>query len=319
MQRNIAIDVLKLILAFMVVGLHARFLLEYSDFYSYLMTQGLFRIAVPLFLLINGYFFYDVLEKRNHLAYIKRIFILYLIWSLLYVFFWIGTPQASMHYAFQLAMSLLIGYHHLWYLVGMIGAAFMLFFLRNVSSRTLLALSVALFLIGVGINYLALNHAFSGSALGNLIVNQPFLYRNFLLLSFPMFAFGYLIRKHKANEWFSTRQSMLLAILGVIALLFEAAGNYHHLDREIGGDNLFCLMWACPAIFITVANMKHESSFKAIALYSTGIYLIHIMVLALMGRFFALPPTALTAATILISTIAAAILIRLNKKVKVLL
>lgn len=55
--RNGALDVLKIAMAFIVVGMHAGFLTDISPIAAYLTANGLFRIAVPVFLLINGYFF----------------------------------------------------------------------------------------------------------------------------------------------------------------------------------------------------------------------------------------------------------------------
>ena len=53
MQRNSTLDILKFIMAIMVVGLHARFLFETSSLGYHLTVQGIFRLAVPIFLLIN--------------------------------------------------------------------------------------------------------------------------------------------------------------------------------------------------------------------------------------------------------------------------
>ena len=62
-RRNVSLDLLKVAMAFAVVALHAGFLEEHSDFGNYITTQGLFRIAVPVFLLVNGFFFSAVLEN----------------------------------------------------------------------------------------------------------------------------------------------------------------------------------------------------------------------------------------------------------------
>lgn len=50
LTRNISLDVLKLTMAFMVLGLHAGFLSDYSKSGEFLFVNGIFRIAVPIFL-----------------------------------------------------------------------------------------------------------------------------------------------------------------------------------------------------------------------------------------------------------------------------
>ena len=57
MERNVSLDILKLSMAFMVVAAHARFLSEISPLGEYLTVNGLFRIILPVFLIINGFFF----------------------------------------------------------------------------------------------------------------------------------------------------------------------------------------------------------------------------------------------------------------------
>jgi hypothetical protein len=51
-------------MAFMIVGLHAGFLGEYTKLGHYLTVNGVFRVAVPVFLIINGFYFYPVLLKN---------------------------------------------------------------------------------------------------------------------------------------------------------------------------------------------------------------------------------------------------------------
>lgn len=50
MNRNFSLDILKLFMAFMVVGLHAGFLGDFTSLGEYLSVNGIFRIAVPIFL-----------------------------------------------------------------------------------------------------------------------------------------------------------------------------------------------------------------------------------------------------------------------------
>ena len=64
MNRNITIDLTKLLMSFFIVGLHCLFMLDINEYLHFYLKEGLFRIAVPLFLLISGYYFYNSLNKQ---------------------------------------------------------------------------------------------------------------------------------------------------------------------------------------------------------------------------------------------------------------
>lgn len=57
MKRNIVLDIYKIILSLMVVGIHIRFFYDFNNQIGYILNQGIFRLAVPSFFIINGYFF----------------------------------------------------------------------------------------------------------------------------------------------------------------------------------------------------------------------------------------------------------------------
>ena len=57
----------------MIVGLHAGFLKDVNEYVSFLTVEGLFRIAVPLFFIINGYF-YHLYYERKYIDFFKKLF-----------------------------------------------------------------------------------------------------------------------------------------------------------------------------------------------------------------------------------------------------
>lgn len=67
MSRKISLDILKLLMSFMVVGLHAGFLGDVDLLGEYLTVNGIFRLAVPTFLVINGFYFFLSYLKINNL------------------------------------------------------------------------------------------------------------------------------------------------------------------------------------------------------------------------------------------------------------
>lgn len=110
MGRNLSIDVLKIILAFFVVFLHMNFLKETYPVLSYILVNGLFRIAVPVFLVITGFYFFHIDSVKKLKKWLFRTFLLYAIWMLIYISYWKDNDE--------ILLTIVFGYHHLWYLIG---------------------------------------------------------------------------------------------------------------------------------------------------------------------------------------------------------
>lgn len=76
MQRNLSLDFLKIVLSFFVVGLHCSFLIDVNTDAYFATVRGIFRLAVPIFLIISGYYF---LRNKRTIALIAIILSLYCI------------------------------------------------------------------------------------------------------------------------------------------------------------------------------------------------------------------------------------------------
>lgn len=319
MYRNLSIDVLKLSLACMIVGLHSGFLGEFSDLWQWLTVTGLFRIAVPIFLIINGYYFYDNLTNNTWREWLNRIFILYFVWMAIYSPLWYPINQDDVNFDFmKLINTYLFGYYHLWYLSGMIGAAIILLFVKDISVYYSLFLTFVLFAIGVSIQYLGNYHYFEGGVL-DIILNKHHVHRNALFLSFPFMFIGYYIRKNRLQDKFSLKAVLLFLMIGFITLISESYFNYINPDREGGFDNFASLIIICPAFFMLFLKLDIKGKSKSLALYSSSIYLIHILIMWMLYDIFELGGTFLTVATILLSALISYLIIKINAKVKFLL
>ena len=83
MSRADNIDVLKAICAFLIVCIHVPFPGVAGEYFT-----ALTRIAVPIFFMITGYFYSDVIDRHREVIQIKKIFrllieanLLYLLWE----------------------------------------------------------------------------------------------------------------------------------------------------------------------------------------------------------------------------------------------
>lgn len=318
MNRNIALDILKLIMALMVVGLHSRFLHDYNLLYEYLTVDGLFRIAVPVFFVINGFYFYPVLLKNNHLAWLKRVILLYIFWMLVYSYFWFYIQDFSFASFAKLIYKLIIGYHHLWYISGLIGAALLLVLLHKLTSFTISIFVILTFSIGVLIQYLGNYHVFKDTQLDTLF-NYLWIHRNMFFFSFPFFTIGYLINKHSIQSMISFKTALLLTIISIIILIGESFINYYQESRDGGFDNFISLILSAPFLFILFIKSNISGNNKNIALYSSAIYFIHPLFIIIFHKFTNYGETSLTILTILTSFIASYFIIKINNKIKFIL
>ncbi|WP_417227915.1 acyltransferase family protein [Amphritea sp.] len=318
MERNIALDLLKLSMAFMVVGLHAGFLGEFTSLGQYLTVNGVFRIAVPVFLLINGFYFHHILKNSGQLNWLKRVLILYAVWMIFYSYFWFSVPDISLVGLIKFTKDIIIGYHHLWYISGMFGAAIILIILRGCSSFTLATTALLSFLVGVLIQYIGNYHYFEGSVVDKLF-NMHWFHRNMFFFSYPFFCIGYLIHKHSVHEKITLRNAGIMSALGMLALFGESYVNYHQNGRDGGFDNFLSLLFVCPFVFLLFMKFNIQGSSKNISLLSSAIYFIHSFFLSVLRKFFDLEATLLTLAAILLSIIASYAIIKINNRLKFIL
>ena len=315
MSRNLSIDLLKILMALMVVALHAGFLKETNSTASYLVSNSLFRMAVPIFLLINGYYFHLVISGNSLMSWCKRILLLYVFWMLVYSYFWLSDAELS---PFGLAMQIkdiVIGYHHLWYLPAMLGAGVILYACRHYSSQTLVMLVAGLYAMGVLIQY-AGNYHLLASGFGDKLLNTYWIYRNFIFFGFPFFTLGYLLRTTDFID--AIPQGRLTLLLGVawLVLLLEVIANYYLLPKAEGFDMFASLLFLCPLAFAWAnrSNLPDTRNIaKALALYSAAIYFVHPLFISWFGHYMPLG-SLMTLYVALASVVAAFFVIRLNKR-----
>ncbi|EJG0937112.1 acyltransferase [Vibrio parahaemolyticus] len=317
MTRNIVLDLMKVCLAFMVVGLHAGFLSDINELWSFLTVNGIFRIAVPFFFLVNGYYFQPISSISSLKVWMKRIIKLYTFWLIFYAYFWCRPSALSVEEIISLLKTIFVGYHHLWYLPATLGAGLLVYLIRDRLSLiwTLLLLT---FFSGVGIQY-AGNYHISDSITVNEILNTPFASRNFLLFGFPFFSLGFIIRTYKAEDRISKSTIFLIIASGFILLFLESLYNFSNPLNDGGFDIYLSLLIICPAIFISCIQYQCPTRNKHLSLYSSSIYFIHPFALVIIYKTIDLGNTINSLTAIILSLLLTIILIPLNKKLRFIL
>ena len=165
-SRDNLIDILKFVASIFIVGIHTGIC---SDSTSVAWQfDSLLRLAVPFFIMCSGYYLGEKCEihkrkiedsahNRNvFLYFVKKIGILYVVWSIIYLFIsipeWIETGWFSAWAFVDWGIALLIkgSYYHLWYLLFLIYAVAILFFItKKITVKVFPVLILPLYLIEV--------------------------------------------------------------------------------------------------------------------------------------------------------------------------
>ncbi|NBC56701.1 MAG: acyltransferase family protein [Bacteroidetes bacterium] len=312
-NRNVYLDIAKVILAIIVVFAHTDFLIDVDKLTWYLFKNGLVRITVPVFLMINGYYFYRIQRKKDFKKWLTRIFLLYLIWMLIYFKYW------SLQQTHSILESVIFGWHHLWYVSALLFAGIILYFIRNKSNTKLIFIISSVFLIGVLLQYLKLYHTFE-DALFYRLINKPYIVRNFFFFGFPFLTSGYLIKKNES--YLKGKKILQLTLLSFILLFLESGINFYLNSGTKGIDILLSQFLICPMLFILLSNSSKTLKFnsKTISLYSSAIYFSHtIPFLYIIVHFKIESSIIISLLTLIFTVIISFALILLNRKVKFLL
>lgn len=282
-MRNNNLDILKIVMAFLVVALHIFPVSKIGGvqgLISYEIASGITRIAVPTFFLISGYFLRNKLYDKAYLwKYAKRILLLYVVWQFIYLpdlyrFYSLGWFSKT-----SMIFKLIYGYWHLWYLLATVLSVGLLYLIRDYSLKVK---SLLLFLLlGIGYGYQI------GMQSGNIHhLGVQFLYesigttRNFLFFGFPMMLLGTLY-----DQWRGVVLKMQKYYSLLWLVLLVEAGLYYKLQVK-AMDFLLVL----PLLsMLTFSIVKEKASFSDVSINSTfslGIYLTHPYAIRLVYEIF---------------------------------
>lgn len=304
-ERFYSIDYLRVILAAFVVFGHAHF--GYATFGEAWIVgaNSVFRAAVPVFAVISGFFLLHSFQRGHFLAWCKRIFALYVIWSLIYYAFVGAIGDAS----WISIRSFVLGFWHLWFLQGLLISAVMLALLRRFGARVLIASAAVCAVTGVVLQYAHLT--------GHLDIPME-IYRSGPCLLFPYVCMGYLIaegydssaRSGRTSYGLSTPQLVFLAGLGLCLALAENAvelavlGNGRILEIPSG------LFLMCPAIFALTLRVNMPATAWPLARISSAIYILHVFFVFGLQELLGLPVPL----TVLLSLVVPTLLVLLQDR-----
>ncbi len=306
--RNPALDLLKLGLAVMVVGIHVNPFGIDNRALVLLTGDGLFRLAVPAFFVINGYFFEPKALAGRALPYIRHLLWLYLVWMLLYLPVWEGAWRASDWVT--ILRVWLVGWWHLWYLVAAALAAAIAALVCRWPTRRLLELMALAYAGGVAVTLAFALEIWRPSA--PWIGSPVWLHRNGLFLGLPFFLAGMLIRRHDLPARLNPGLVTGAALAATLALLAESLALEAFAPRPVSHDNLLSLTLAAPALVIRALQADLRGSARDLGSYANGIFFLHVFFVALLIRLTDLPYPAVFLLTLAGSALLVRLILRLR-------
>ena len=303
------LDILKYLSAILIMILHLRPFINFSDQLDLAFNNIITRICVPIFFIITGYFVAKK-EKNNEnyiKDYIKKIIPLYLVWSLLYIPAIIGTiiqylpiineyltkinitlPLLIILLVLLFPVVILIAlcytgiYYHLWYFPAIIFSLLVLEkWKKKFKVKYLLVFSFILLLFGATETYYGVL-PLSIKELLSYYYNIFFTTRNFLFFGLFYVVLGYFMG---TQEKAYSKYCFVKLIISFFLLIFEAI-LLHDTNRLNSNILLSCVPLTyylfISAIYIT-NNIKLKFQFGNLSKYY---YFIHPMIIFITSLLF---------------------------------
>lgn len=290
MQRNHGLDFLKALCSFMVICIHAPFPGLMGN-----ITIPLTRIAVPLFLMITGYYYSCMIERKNEkkqLTKILRLFAgancLFFAWSLLKSFLSgdsVITDIGNMFSMKSMLKFVLLNESpfagHLWYLSAILYVLLIIYVFEKKWDRQKLYPTIP-FLLLADIIFGKYSLLIFGQAIPYILV------RNFLCVGLPYFLIGDMLYRYKTR--ISIKKAVLLVFVFACTTILERVilGAYNlNAERDHYISTTFL---AISAFLLAVqSNGKRNSKWYNMIYYigarlSSNIYILHPIFITVIAK-----------------------------------
>lgn len=284
------LDWLKFGVAILVIANHTSPLLSYSTQADFLISNILTRIAVPVFFMTSGFFYFRKLtgeplnDRKALYGYLKNIGRLYGIAILLYIPLNLYTGYFTDHFTIYSFIKDIVfngTFYHLWYLPAlMIGIMITTFMYKKMSLKAMLIATGLLYLIGLlGDSYYGIIKGSAGIAQLYEAMFHVFDYTRNGLFYAPVFlVLGALAAKRQPIQQRPLTQAKLFVVsLGAMfteGILLHAAGIPRH-------DSMY--IFALPAayfLFQWALSWKGRAG-KGFRQWRVWIYILHPIAIVL--------------------------------------
>lgn len=284
MKKNQGIEQFRVILAMMVVAIHCLPLHRLWPDGDILITLTLFRIAVPFFFMISGYYVFSDLATQNSYParqrvwhFIKKQLQVYLIATLLFLplAWYSGMLGLNMPLGTFIQTLLVNGIlYHLWYFPAIItGSLLVMGLLVRFSFKQVFFMAIGLYVIGLG------GDSWSGLAehtpitpLYSLIFQLLDGTRNGIFFAPLFLLLGVLARRFAKKPASPHRYSYLM--ISLICLLLESYLLHHFTTPKHDSMYVF-LPFVLLFLFPIIQQWQAPIIWKQAGRLSLWLYLLH--------------------------------------------
>ena len=265
--RNLRIDAWRIVMATLVVELHADGMAILGSATLAGFNISLAHLGVPFFFAVSGMFFVAPTSGSPPWLSVRRYLLMYGLWTLLYLPIIVFQSRWAPSPATSIAKDLASGYLHLWYLLHLGPTLLLCWWLERRWPRQLLPMAMGLYAAGCLLQDAGLMGWLEGTPLR---LTQAT--RNFLFYGAPFFLLGRYAAR--CAPW-STRQLWALAGLAVLLLIGETLG---HLLLGTHGASLNLVLGDMPAVLALLLWARQTGQAGGLRWPSdvaTAIYLLH--------------------------------------------
>ncbi|EOI55413.1 membrane-bound serine racemase VanT [Enterococcus gilvus] len=332
-KTNNGVTNFRMIAAFMVVAIHSFPFKSIAPQLDTLITLTLFRVAVPFFFMVTGFYVLGPFEKKQEyserqriLQFLKKISKLYLLVNLLYLplAIYSGFATFSMPLSKWLQLFLFEGFlYHLWYFPALIlGVILTTYLIVRFSQKKVLLVTGLLYLIGLG------GDSWSGifksipliSEFYSLILNILGGTRNGVFFAPLFLALGAFLYQKQVTKRCKKTVNPFLLFVSVAALLLE--GYLLHRFSTPHHDSMYLFLpLVMLSLFQMVLQWNPHKYVENGAPLSLGIYVMHPYIIAVLHVGASILPFINNSVVFFISvsvstTVLVLILLELKNKVK---
>ena len=215
---NAAIDIAKLVMAILVVGIHTE-----PFGFNIWLDRGfgiITRLCVPFFFIASSYFYWK--KEKPLYQYIIRLMTIYIIWSLIYLPFDVSTLKNTSLVNIFLRYFWHGNEHALWYLCGSMIGMLITYAAYNVLKRKrkpLIFISVIFLFIGCLLSTYAPLSCKLLSIEDYVVPNL----RNGLFYAFPYITMGLIVAKNESRLKSISKKKLLVGfIISLLLLIAES-------------------------------------------------------------------------------------------------
>lgn len=296
-----SVDTLRIVAIISVIAIHTapfKGILYHNTNYEYLglAINQFSRFAVPFFFVVSGYFWGIKVRDGNSPIAVsykmgKRIGLLFLFWSLIYVvpfdkivdsFFthgFLGPAKVLYWNILDLSSKPVIKLimegtrFHLWFFIGLIHALFInTIFIQNKLIKSLILIAILLYLVGV------LGNAYTLTPLG-IKFPPNFKVRYGPFFSTIFFTTGYLLSNIKVTpKWF--KFGFLITVTGYFVHFLEIFILWRIFDIPIEHEfviGTFFIGLGVAMISLSNISFLRIKKINELGLMALGIYSIHMI------------------------------------------